>query len=222
MTLTRSIDNYFARWNRLEYSSTIKNPCPLSQPGEIGSLVCSLSYSTKNINAHFVFRRSPVLPLKNITMTWTRLHDACQHHDYSRVVSIVRTASDEVMMVDDHGSNPLHLACWGNPPLEVVQALLKACPPAATDKDILGNTPLHIASGYPGTDPYLIREILEFCPTAASIINKEGLTPLHVACRHAPNNVGVISALIDAHPHALKTRTRVSARKREFLSDLSR
>ena len=143
-------------------------------------------------------------------MTWTRLHDAVQHHDYKEAVNIAHLSSDEAMMVDDHGSTPLHLACWGNPPIDVIQALLKACPQAATDKDVIGNTPLHIASGYPGTDPNLIREILKVCPTAASMTNKEGLMPLHVACRHACHNVRVISALIDAYPYALKARTRVS------------
>jgi ankyrin repeat protein len=113
-------------------------------------------------------------------------------------------------MIDDHRSTPLHIACWGNPPVEVVRALLRACPHAATDKDILGNTPLHVATGHPNTDPAVVREILSVCPTAASITNKEGLMPLHMACRHAPSNEAVILALIHAYPYALKTRTKVS------------
>jgi ankyrin repeat protein len=144
-------------------------------------------------------------------MTWTRLHDACQHHNHRLILSLTQYFSEEAMMVDDHGSTPLHIACWGNPPLEVVQALLMSCPLAATDKDAFGNTPLHVATAHPNTAPAVVREILSVCPTAASIVNKEGLMPLHMACRYAPSNEAVISALIDAYPYALKARTKVSA-----------
>jgi hypothetical protein len=75
-------------------------------------------------------------------MTWTRLHDACQHHNNKMIVKLARCFAEEAVMVDDHGSTPLHIACWGNPPMEVVQALLQACPQVATYKDVHGNTPL--------------------------------------------------------------------------------
>jgi ankyrin repeat protein len=122
--------------------------------------------------------------------------------------------SKEAIMVDDFGSTPLHIACQRNPPLEIIQALLVACPQAATDKDILGNTPLHVAASNPETNPAIVRALLQvYCPIAISIIkNKEGLTALHMACRHAPSNERVIGLLIDAaYPYALPTRrTKVS------------
>ena len=142
-------------------------------------------------------------------MTWTRLHDACQHQNKQLVIQLSQCFSDEAVMVDDHGSTPLHIACWGNPPLEVVRCLLAACPQVATDKDVLGNTPLHIAASHPDTAPAVMSALIDACPAALSIINKEGLTALHMACRHAPSNELVISLLIDAYPFALRTRTKV-------------
>jgi ankyrin repeat protein len=142
-------------------------------------------------------------------MTWTRLHDACQHQNTQMVIQLSRRFSEEAVMVDDHGSTPLHIACWGNPPLEVVRCLLAACPQVATDKDVIGNTPLHIAASHPETAPAVMSALIDACPAALSIVNKEGLTALHMACRHAPSNKPVISLLIDAYPFALRTRTKV-------------
>jgi hypothetical protein len=144
-------------------------------------------------------------------MTWTRLHDACQHHNNKMIVKLARCFAEEAVMVDDHGSTPLHIACWGNPPMEVVQALLQACPEAATDKDVHGNTPLHVAASYPETSPAIARAFLDVYPAAASITNKEGLTPLHMACRFAPKNELFIALLIYAYPFALRHRTKVSS-----------
>jgi ankyrin repeat protein len=147
-------------------------------------------------------------------MTWTQLHDACQHQDSKKVVELAEQVSEEATMVDDFGSTPLHIACQSNPPLEVIQALLAVCPQAATDKDILGNTPLHVAASNPETDPATVMALLQVCPVAVSITNTEGLTALHMACRHAPANERVIELLIDAaYPYALRTHAKVSLRR---------
>jgi ankyrin repeat protein len=142
-------------------------------------------------------------------MTWTRLHDACQHRDNKMIVKLAQSFAEEAVMMDDRCSTPLHIACWGNPPIEVIRTLLHACPQAATDKDILGNTPLHVAASCPETNPAIIRALLEICPTASSVSNKEGLTALHMACRHAPTNELVIALLVDSYPYALRTRTKM-------------
>jgi ankyrin repeat protein len=148
----------------------------------------------------------------NTIMTWTRLHDACQHHDDKMILKLAHSFAEEAVMVDDHGSTPLHIACWGGnhaQPIEVLQALLRACPQATTDQDVVGNTPLHVATSHPDTRPEIVRALLEACPIASSIKNKEGLLPLHMACRYAPKNELVIAVLVDAYPFALRSRTKV-------------
>lgn len=145
-------------------------------------------------------------------MTWTRLHDACQHQKSSTVVKLAHACAEEALMVDDHGSTPLHIACWGNPPVDVIQALLDACPQTVADQDVDGNNPLHIAASHPEMSVEVIRALLEACPVAVSAKNKEGLMPLHMACRNAPRNEPVIAVLIEAYPQALETRTKVGGK----------
>lgn len=142
-------------------------------------------------------------------MTWTELHDACQHHESNMIVTLAQKFAEEALMVDEHGSTPLHIACWGNPPLEVIQALLSACPHTVCDQDIDGNTPLHIAVSHPDMSAAAVSALIEACPTAASVRNKEGIMPLHMACRNAPMNERVIAVLVEANPGALEVRTKV-------------
>jgi ankyrin repeat protein len=142
-------------------------------------------------------------------MTWTRLHDACQHQDRQVVLKLSEEFAEEAMMMDDHGSTPLHIAAWSNPPSDVIQALVAAYCQAVTRTDVLGNTPIHIAASHPDTSPAVIKALLDASSLAPMIANKEGLTPLHMACRHAPSNERVIGLLIEANPGALLRRTKV-------------
>jgi ankyrin repeat protein len=142
-------------------------------------------------------------------MTWTRLHDACQHQDRQVVLKLSAEFAEEAMMMDDHGSTPLHIAAWSNPPSDVIQALVAAYCQAVTWTDILGNTPVHIAASHPDTSPTVMKALLDASSLAPMIANKEGLTPLHMACRHAPSNERVIGLLIEANPGALLRRTKV-------------
>jgi ankyrin repeat protein len=142
-------------------------------------------------------------------MTWTELHDACEHQDASRVIQGAHTHYEDALELDEHGWTPLHVLCWGNPSIEAVQALLQACPQSASAKDAHNDTPLHVACSYKETDKHLVQVLLEACPTAASMANREDLMPLHMACRHAPDNAGVIGLLIDTYPYALRAHIKV-------------
>ena len=142
-------------------------------------------------------------------MTWTKLHDACQHHRAIIVEQLAQTCAEEALMTDDHGSIPLHIACVGNPPLSEIQALLKVRPMSVCQQDVDGNTPLHVAASQPFMSLEVIRALLESCPAAVCVKNNEGLMPLHMACRYAPKNDGVLECLIEAYPEALERRTKV-------------
>lgn len=145
-------------------------------------------------------------------MTWTLLHDACEHLDTKVIYDRCSKGTNELLEVDDHGSTPLHIIAWGNPDAKLLQALVSCCPPAVSDKDIHGDTCLHIACSYPGTDVKVVKVLLDSCPTLASMTNKEGLMPLHVACRFASSNSTVIGYLIEAYPFALRSRIKVRLR----------
>lgn len=143
-------------------------------------------------------------------MTWTQLHEECERQNFHNVIDLAHKNPEHVLRVDDHGSNPLHILCWGNPDPKAVESLLEACPQIVTDQDFHGDTPLHIACSCSSTDRHIVQMLIDACPTAASIPNREGLLPLHMACRHAPENEAIIGLLIETFPYALLHRIKVS------------
>mmetsp|Transcript_30057 Transcript_30057/g.49666 ORF Transcript_30057/g.49666 Transcript_30057/m.49666 type:complete len:347 (-) Transcript_30057:200-1240(-) len=142
-------------------------------------------------------------------MTWTVLHDACEHQDAETVLARTKVNADEAYCRDAHDSTPLHIACWSNPPLEVVRVLIEAYPHALRTKDVHGDTPLHIAVSNPVTSIELVQILVEACPQAASIANREGLMPLHAACRYSPSNEETICLLLETHQPAAKARIKM-------------
>lgn len=145
----------------------------------------------------------------SLNMTWTLLHDACEHFDAKCILERCKTHCCESLEVDDHGSTPLHILAWGNPDPILMDSLVSCCPAALADKDTHGNTCLHIACSYPDTDPQILEMIIDACPTLPSVTNKEGLMPLHAACRFAPKNEHMIGYLVQVYPYALHSRIKV-------------
>jgi ankyrin repeat protein len=145
-----------------------------------------------------------------LKMTWTLLHEACEHLDVKSIYDRCRMGSNEPLEHDDHGSTPLHILAWGNPDPNLLQTLVSSCPAAVSDKDVHGDTCLHVACSYPGTAVQVVKVLLDACPNLSSTTNIEGLMPLHVACRFAPQNEAVIRYLIDVYPWALRSRIKAN------------
>lgn len=165
----------------------------------------SFSKRTRNTNSSFHLHSF-------IAMTWTELHEACEKQQSTEcILQLVHEHPEHVLQVDDHGSTPLHLLCWGNPDGSAVQALVDACPQVASDQDAHGDTPLHVACSYRTTNKHLIKALLDASPDSGSIANHEGLMPLHVACRHASDNEGMIGLLLDAYPYALLSHIKMGS-----------
>ncbi|KAG7349718.1 ankyrin repeat domain protein [Nitzschia inconspicua] len=119
---------------------------------------------------------------------------------------VVRQCQENPMQAQyssPHLRSPLHEACWRNACRHIVRALLSAFPEAASEKDVAGNTPLHLAfvdfsshhSGYQD-----IEEVVDQLLTAHSDVhpNFDMNTPLHMACMTSEGVVhpGVISKLV--------------------------
>ena len=147
-------------------------------------------------------------------MTWTLLHEACVHLDAQGIHDRCRMGTNEPLEHDEHGSTPLHILAWGNPDPDLLRTLVSTCPVAVSDKDVHGDTCLHVACSYHGTSVEVVKVLLNACPIVASTTNKEGLMPLHVACRFAPQNEAVVRYLVKAYPYALRSRIKVKGRKR--------
>lgn len=142
-------------------------------------------------------------------MTWTTLHDACERQDTATILVRSKVHPEEAVREDDRGATPLHIACWQNPPLQVIEALIEAFPGAIKDQDVHGDTPLHVALTNPETSVHVIRTLIKSCPDAPSIANKEGLYPLHKACRYGASEQ-VIDILLETYPKALRIPIKVS------------
>ena len=122
--------------------------------------------------------------------------------------------------LDDHGSTPLHTAmiCYPTIPIDVLEAIIKACPTAVEVRDHLGDTPLHIAITKHSHDvdgeiklhgSKIFSALIEANPGVCYVKNKEGMAPLHVYCRYAYLDVAVLKKFISANRDALTTKTKV-------------
>lgn len=151
-------------------------------------------------------------------MTWSELHDACEHQDPEKIISRSRSNSEEALQLDEHGSTPLHIACWSNPRVDAIRALVDAHPHAVSDRDMHGDTPLMVALSNSEPNSEVVKILLEVSPKVASVPNKEGLMPIHAACRYCPGNVDVIAMLVEAYPSALQKHIKIgdpAPRKKE-------
>lgn len=111
------------------------------------------------------------------------LHQLCKRWAWPAVVFRIEEFPNEVTLQQDngHGDTMLHWACFGSPPVEVVEALLQANPKLAQIPNHLGNLPLHVACSYRASSS-IIRELLRAYPESVNVHNSQGSCPLHILC----------------------------------------
>jgi len=94
--------------------------------------------------------------------------------------SVIRRAEshpEEILMFDDNGNSPLHIACQLDPPVEVLISL-KAL---VTETNSWGATPLHIAASN-RCNIQALRKLIDFFPGALYQLSKMHRAPIHYAC----------------------------------------
>ena len=102
---------------------------------------------------------------------------------------------------DCDGLYPLHWACSGGPPTEVIDTLLKVYPSAACKHDKEGSTPLHFATHY-SASVSVVEAVLNTYPKAASMQDRYGRTPLYHAVEKSAG-IDVLDHLIRANPSVI-------------------
>lgn len=102
---------------------------------------------------------------------------------------------------DGDGLYPLHWACSGGAPIEVVEALLQVNPRAARKVDHEGSTVLHFACHY-GASAAVVDRLLREYPKATQKKDKFGRTPLYHAVTKSANGE-VMERLIQADPSSV-------------------
>lgn len=131
----------------------------------------------------------------------TTLHELCK--GFQAILSRSKSKSfvEQASRLDDHGALPLHTACSNKPPADIVEALLKACPSAISQRNDNHNTPLHQAAMWQASVE-VVEVLLSRHPEAALERNKYGNLPLHIAASNeAPAEV--VKLLIETYPDAL-------------------
>jgi hypothetical protein len=107
----------------------------------------------------------------------------------------------EAKRLDADSLYPLHWACSGGAPLDVVEALLEAYPRAARKVDSQGSTVLHFACHY-GTSAAVVDILIKAYPRGTQKQDKFGRTPLwHAVSKSA--GFDVIKSLVEADPSSI-------------------
>jgi hypothetical protein len=103
------------------------------------------------------------------------------------------------------GFTALHYACERRPPLEVVDALLAACPGAVSKRAMPGGVlPLHIASTW-YAPVSVVNALLIADRSACKTHDELGNLPLHTAC-FSGTGAPVLESLLRAYPKATLAR----------------
>lgn len=117
------------------------------------------------------------------------------------------------------GFTPLHYACERRPPVEVVNALVAACPRAASTRAMPGGAlPLHIAcTWYAPVE--VVAALLVADRNACRTQDELGNLPLHSAC-FSGTATQVIETLLRAYPKATLARNHQGSLPEEITSRL--
>lgn len=112
-----------------------------------------------------------------------------------------QTHPHEATAVDKNGDTVLHWCAFGQPPVDVIEALLRVCPQKPNHK---GQYPLHVACAYRARWP-----VIHALREAAPYVDHTGSAPLHILCDYGCSEEAMRSLLsvdgtITRHrPHGL-------------------
>lgn len=151
----------------------------------------------KNLSASNETMASPTPMLKRASMSKTALIDLARMQQWS-VITDRKLHRREAKYRDSDGLYPLHWACSGGPPVEVVQILLQTYSSAAKKVDYEGSTALHFASHY-SASAAVMETLLKVFAKAVGMQDKYGRSPLYHAVDKAAS-LEVLKLLVKADP----------------------
>ena len=117
------------------------------------------------------------------------------------------------------GFTPLHYACERRPPVEVVDALISACPKAVATRAMPGGAlPLHVAATwYAPVD--VVNALIIADRNACKTHDELGNLPLHSAC-FSGTSLHVFEALLRAYPKSTLVRNHQGSLPEEITKRL--
>jgi len=97
--------------------------------------------------------------------------------NWNSVIHRAKSHPKEILMFDDNGNTPLHVACQLDPPIEVLVSLKDA----VAQTNSWGATPLHIAASH-RCNVHALKKLIDYYPGALCRLSKMHRTPIHYAC----------------------------------------
>jgi hypothetical protein len=153
----------------------------------------------------------PAAPTHLTTASWTtvfgrRMNNECKLYRY-------RHSPTPAPIQNHAGQLPLHMACSGGAPVEVIQCLLDAFLEGCKQEEYNGSLPLHVACKYKDVDLEVVRCLVERFPASVSWKDQAGCLPIHWACKEYEIrldgtqgvNLEVINYLAQQYPASLMT-----------------
>lgn len=129
---------------------------------------------------------------------WNLVISRCQTHPRE-----TRTKTVFLMGVANSKARAIHFACESNPPVNVIQEIVRAYPKGIREQETkLGLLPLHIACSE-GASLAVVRELLRLFPQGCQTSDFQGRLPLHYAlANHAARHI--VTELIRFWPEGAK------------------
>ena len=189
---------------------------------EISSVVLSEILGYKSAPTHVVLKRSveesprydadkssPRRDVDNSSFQlveerkWTELIESIEENHMKAYAA--KSGGSSIMSNGSRGNLLLHEVCKNEPPIDVVDALLKANGEAAEAKGQWGYLPLHYACSS-GASPAVVEKLLRVFPKSAKTRDCNDLmTPLHLACKWGADE-GILASLLNLHPEGMLVR----------------
>lgn len=179
-------------------SSVLVPPLPFRRRRHIASKTAPPSHqkmetatATSNSSSFHIF--SSLLDLSRMQQWQLILQqcNGCNHRQMRR----------QAKKVDADGLYPLHWACSGGAPVDVVRVLLRAYSKAVRRVDSQGSTALHFACHY-GTSVQVAELLLQAYPRAAHKVDRLGRTALLHAV-HKGGNLDLLQTMVKANPQSV-------------------
>jgi ankyrin repeat protein len=127
------------------------------------------------------------------------LYLLCKQWAWNAVTFRCETHPDEASAAfrDENGDTALHWVVFGNPPLDVIEALLNACPALASTPNDVGNLPIHVAAAYRASGN-VVRALVKAYPEGCGIpASGKSTCALHLMCDYG-SSVDSIRAVLES------------------------
>ncbi|KAL7524322.1 hypothetical protein ACHAXR_001490, partial [Thalassiosira sp. AJA248-18] len=119
----------------------------------------------------------------------TLLLDLIEAQDWTQFQEVALSSSQTFEFIsrsiseckEFNGMTLLHACVRYDPPIKLLDQMIKLYPEALEGEDCLGRTPLHVAAGS-SASPWVIKLLTINYPQACNIQDEDGRTPLHFAC----------------------------------------